>query len=139
MAAGEQRRQVVASRPRRQVPPVTQRFPDAAAGVGFRGVKSATGLPDSWARRRGKGTRIPGLAGKWAGPGLPGERRGPGAPACGCWGWGLEVLGLRGSRMGWEPAPGSEGGGRSSTDFEDQSESMKKAKQKKPSSRAGSR
>lgn len=45
VAPGEQQGQVVASRPCRQVTPVACFFPDAAAGVRFRGMKSSHWSP----------------------------------------------------------------------------------------------
>lgn len=53
MAPDEQQRQVVASRPCRQVPPVAYFFPDAATGVGFRGVKSSDWSPGLLGVREG--------------------------------------------------------------------------------------
>lgn len=59
-APSEQQGQVVASRPCKQVPPVAYFFPDAAAGVGFRGMKSSNWSPGLW-RLRGEGAGAPDL------------------------------------------------------------------------------
>lgn len=42
----EQREQVVATQACGQVPPVAYFFPDAAAGVGFRGVENSNWSPE---------------------------------------------------------------------------------------------
>ena len=55
---------MVATRPCGQVPPVAYFFPDAAAGVRFRGVESSNWSPGLLSRRE---------EGTW-GPGLPGLR-----------------------------------------------------------------
>lgn len=86
-APGEQQRQVVASRPRRQVPPVAYFSPDAAAGVGFRGVKSSDWSPGLLGlREEGDRDLRSWVWGKRAGPGLPGlQEEGAGTPASGRW------------------------------------------------------
>lgn len=112
-APGEQREQVVATRPRGQVPPVAYFFPDAAAGVGFRGVESS-----NW----GSGLLNLREEGGW-GSGLLGPReKGVGAWTSGCEEGGMpgprqEALGLgsvtdkqKMSRRGLgAQTPGSEG------------------------------